>query len=65
MSRGELAKSGDSLRQGPGVPKENAVAILSDIGLTRKQVHEARQVRDAEKAKPGIVLVLPLASSEG
>jgi hypothetical protein len=28
---------------------------VDDIGLTRKQVHEARQMRDAEKAKPGTV----------
>lgn len=26
-----------------------------DIGLTHKQIHEARQVRDAEKSDPGIV----------
>ncbi len=26
---------------------------LEDIGLTRKQVHEARQIRDAERAEPG------------
>jgi hypothetical protein len=25
----------------------------ADIGLTRKQVHEVRNMRDAEKAKPG------------
>lgn len=27
----------------------------ADIGLTHKQVHEARAVRDAEKASPGVV----------
>src|SRR5262245_2671369 len=27
----------------------------SDIGLTRKEVHEARIVRDAEKADPGVI----------
>jgi hypothetical protein len=32
------------------------VATITDLGLTRKQVHEARIVRDAEKAKPGISL---------
>ena len=36
------------------VPDEN-VATTSDIGLTRKEVHEARQLRDAEAAEPGIV----------
>jgi hypothetical protein len=27
----------------------------ADIGLTRKEVHQARQIRDAEKASPGVV----------
>lgn len=27
---------------------------VSDIGLTHKEVHEARQIRDAEKADPGV-----------
>src|SRR5690606_9633839 len=27
----------------------------ADIGLTRKAIHEARQIRDAEEAQPGIV----------
>ena len=36
------------------VPNENAPPSAADIGLTRKQVHEARLVRDAEKAKPGV-----------
>lgn len=28
----------------------------ADIGLTRKEIHEARQIRDAELTDPGIVL---------
>jgi hypothetical protein len=36
------------------VPDENAFSAKA-VGLTRKQVHEARQVRDAELAQPGIV----------
>lgn len=28
---------------------------VADIGLTHKQIHEARQIRDAEEADPGIV----------
>lgn len=28
---------------------------LSDIGLSSKQVHEAREIRDAEETEPGIV----------
>jgi hypothetical protein len=31
------------------------LASVADIGLTRKQIHEARNVRNAEKKKPGIV----------
>jgi hypothetical protein len=30
-------------------------ATLSEIGLTKKQVHEARMIRNAEQAEPGIV----------
>ena len=30
-------------------------ATASDIGLTRKAIHEARKIRDAEKQEPGIV----------
>lgn len=47
---GEIAKAGNpnysGLEQLPGP---------SALGLTRKQVHEARQIRDAEAAQPGIV----------
>lgn len=35
-----------------GVPGGNTVA---DLGLTRKQVHEGRQLRDAEAAAPGVI----------
>jgi hypothetical protein len=30
-------------------------ARAADIGLSRKTIHEARQIRDAEEAYPGIV----------
>ena len=36
------------------VPVRNA-ATAADIGLTRKEIHEARTIRDAELADPGIV----------
>jgi hypothetical protein len=56
QERGEVASSGDTLRKGPGVPKQNSgKATAADIGLTRKEIHEARQIRDAELADPGIV----------
>ncbi|MDP4022434.1 hypothetical protein Q8W71_07355 [Methylobacterium sp. NEAU 140] len=30
-------------------------ATVADLGLTRKAVHEARQLRDAEAADPGVI----------
>lgn len=36
------------------VPDENAFTAAA-VGLTRKDIHEARTIRDAEKADPGIV----------
>jgi hypothetical protein len=37
------------------VSKQNNAPIVSEIGLSRKEVHEAWQIRDAEKRDPGIV----------
>ena len=55
QAAGEVANSGDTLRRGPGVPDQNAgKPTAADIGLSRKAIHEARQIRDAEKAEPGI-----------
>ena len=48
--RGEVRTQADNQL----VPDENKLSV-SDIGLTRKDVHEARQIRDAETAEPGIV----------
>lgn len=56
QDRGEVAtrdRGGANLPN--GVSGGNTVATVADLGLTRKQVHEARQIRDAEKADPGIV----------
>lgn len=33
---------------------DNRPATAADLGLSRKEIHEARQFRDAEKADPGI-----------
>jgi hypothetical protein len=51
QERGEAATG----RDGPdaGVLDGNAKATVSDPGLTRKAIHEARQLRDAEAADPG------------
>lgn len=46
--RGEVA--------GQGKPsKSEGLATTADIGLTYKEIHEARKLRDAERAAPGIV----------
>lgn len=31
------------------------IPTAADIGLSRKEIHEARKIRDAEEAYPGIV----------
>jgi hypothetical protein len=55
QERGEVQKAGGD-RRSINVPHENNdPPTVEQIGLTRKQVHEARQVRDAEIAVPGVV----------
>jgi len=51
QERGEVATKGKPVN----VPDENIKATLPDIGLSRKDIHEARIIRDAENAAPGIV----------
>ena len=52
QERGEVAGKG----QPSNVPDGNIKpATVEDIGLTRKQVYEARIIRDAERVEPGIV----------
>jgi hypothetical protein len=48
QARGEVASQGKP-------SKAEGLATAADIGLTYKEVHEARQIRDAEDADPGIV----------
>jgi hypothetical protein len=53
QERGEVARNGDNL---PSVSKLNAKKpTAAEIGLSRKQIHEARDFRDAEEADPGVV----------
>lgn len=53
QERGEVGQSGSRTDL---VPNGNEVKpTAADIGLSRKQIHEARIVRDAEAADPGIV----------
>ena len=54
QERGEVAKLGSNQHE-EGVPHGYTLATVTDLGLTRKQVHEARQLRDAEAADPGLI----------
>lgn len=49
QERGEVAG------QGKPSKAEGYQATTADIGLTHKDIHEARIIRDAEKADPGVV----------
>ena len=53
QARGDVANGRDG--PGAGVLNGNAKATAAEIGLSRKDIHEARQIRDAEQAQPGIV----------
>lgn len=56
QERGEVATRDTTLRHGPDVPKQNiGTPTAADLGLSHKDIHEARLIRDAEKASPGIV----------
>lgn len=37
------------------LPDEKKVATVAELGLTHKEIHDARLIRDAEKVEPGIV----------
>ena len=50
QARGEVAKRGWE----SGVEKHN-ITTSADLGLRRDQIHDARLIRDAEAADPGIV----------
>lgn len=56
QERGEVRKDGQ--RGGKAIPDENSLvpATIGEIGLSSKEIHQAREVRDAEKAAPGISL---------
>lgn len=50
QDRGEVAVRGD-----PRPSKAEGLATAADIGLSHKDIHEAREIRDAEEADPGII----------
>lgn len=56
QQRGEVAGHGGERgnQHVANVPGGN-VATVADLGLTRKAIHEARQLRDAEAAAPGVI----------
>ena len=52
QERGEVQKHGGQ------VPRDVAthnIPTAADLGLRRDEIHEARKLRDAEAAEPGIV----------
>lgn len=51
QARGEVATDG----RPKTVPDGNGIPAAADLGLSRKAIHEARLIRDAEIAEPGIV----------
>jgi hypothetical protein len=53
QERGEVAGHGGARHF--NVPGENVETTAADLGLTRKDIHEARQLRDAERDDPGII----------
>jgi lambda repressor-like predicted transcriptional regulator len=59
QERGEMAKRTDSHAFRANSPHQTgngtSMGTLADAGLTGSQLHECRKVRDAEKARPGIV----------
>lgn len=56
QKRGEVATSSDTLKKGPVLPDgKDGKPTTADIGLTHKQIHRARKIRNAEKIDPGVV----------
>ena len=53
QARGDVHRAGQPKKR--IIPNENNSLAIEDTGLTSKQVHEARIVRDAEHKAPGIV----------
>lgn len=49
------ATFGDNLPRGRERSKCDRPSTAADIGISRKEIHEARIIRDAEVAQPGIV----------
>lgn len=52
QKRGEVGKKGQRTDL---VPEQDKVPTAEEIGMSRKEVQDAREIRDAIKANPGIV----------
>ena len=52
QERGEVSSRG---QRNDFLPEGEKVPTASAVGLSHKDIHEARIIRDAEKAEPGIV----------
>jgi hypothetical protein len=50
QARGEVRTKGGNYTS--KVPDKNLAPTSTDIGLTRKEIHAARLIRDAEQRKP-------------
>jgi hypothetical protein len=55
QDRGEIVGPNESAKK--RIPEENSIlpATADELGLTGKEIHEARIIRDAEEESPGIV----------
>lgn len=53
QDRGEVQKAGGDRTS--IVSQGNNAPTASDLGIARKDIHEARQLRDAEAAEPGLI----------
>ncbi|MCC5976324.1 MAG: hypothetical protein JJT81_20070 [Rubellimicrobium sp.] len=53
QQRGEIQRHGGD--RSSKVSGENLAPTVSGLGLTRKEIHEARLLRDAEAADPGLI----------
>jgi len=53
--RGEVARHGGTRRSKVSGGNLEPVPTASDLGLSKKELHDARLIRDAEVADPGIV----------
>ncbi len=56
QQRGEIARASDTLKRGPVVLGQDnggapAPASLTDLGITRQRLHEARNPRETERGR--------------